>query len=215
MEICIGQNIYFHLNHPIRFVYLVAPVVALEDTHPRFSLLTIDDSSGMCIDVKIMRKDASAIVPGGSNTAISNLDIDSGINGFEIKIDGQNVDIGTVLKVKGTITSFRGTRQIELKRCAIIKDTTEEVQAWEAMATFKREVLNKPWMLTSADRAALDTKMEEEAAREREEEKRERRNQRALQKREELRGERRKAREEERERRRQLAEKKFNEGALI
>ena len=179
--------------------------------------MTLDDSSGSCIDVKIERKDPAKIdIDDTSNTTVSNLDIDTAIGyNSEIKIDGQKVDIGSVVKAKCTIGSFRGVKQLELKRCGVIKDTTEEAAAWESMAEFKREALAGPWVLSAADQAALDAQLQQEAMREQEEEKRERRSQRAHQKREEQRAERRKAREDEREQRRLAAEKKFNQGALI
>ncbi|KAG9766426.1 hypothetical protein KCU95_g18066, partial [Aureobasidium melanogenum] len=213
-----GQNVYFCLNHPIRFVYLVAPVVAIQEIpHTRYLILTLDDSSGACIDVKIERKDPAKIDPDStSNTTVANIDINTPFDGpTEIKVDGQVVDIATVLKVKCTIGSFRGVKQLELKRCNVIRDTTEEVAAWEAMALFKRDVLAKPWMLNAADRATLDVQLQQEALREQEEERRERRSQRAHQKREEHRAEKRRAREEEKEQRRLAAEKKYNQGALV
>ncbi|KAG9595256.1 hypothetical protein KCV04_g14776, partial [Aureobasidium melanogenum] len=213
-----GQNVYFHLNHPIRFVYLVAPVVAIQEIpNTKYLILTLDDSSGSCIDVKIERKDPAKLDPDStSNTTVANLDIDTPFHGdTEIKVDGQVVDIATVLKVKCTIGSFRNVKQLELKRCNVIKDTTEEVAAWEAMAQFKRDVLAKPWMLSAADRATLDAQLQQEAIREQEEERRERRSQRAHQKREEHRAEKRRIREEEKEQKRLAAEKKYNQGALI
>lgn len=213
-----GQNVYFHLNHPVRFVYLVAPVVAIQDIpNTKYLILTLDDSSGSCIDAKIECKDPCKVDPDStSNTTVANLDINTPFNqDVEIKVDGQVVDIATVLKVKCTIGSFRGVKQLELKRCNIIKDTTEEVATWESMAQFKRDVLAKPWMLSAADRATLDAQLQQEALREQEEERRERRSQRAHQKREEHRAEKRKAREQEKEQKRLAAEKKFNQGALI
>ena len=177
----------------------------------------MDDSSGSCIDVKIERKDPAKIdAESTSNTTVPNLDINTALGyDTEIKIDRQVVDIGSVVKVKCTIGSFRGVRQLELKRCSVIKDTTEEIAAWESTAQFKRDVLARPWVLSAADRAVLDIQLQQEALKEQEEEKKERRSQRAHQKREEQRAERRKAREEEREQKRLAAEKKYNQGALI
>ena len=216
--IATGQKIYFHLNHPIRFVYLVAPIVAIQDIpNTKFFILTLDDSSNACIDVKIEREDPAKIdADSTSNTTVPNLDINNALGyDSEIKIDGQRVDIGTVVKFKCTIGSFRGVKQLELKRCGVIKDTTEEVAAWESMAEFKRDVLAGPWVLDDAEKAALDLQLQQEALKEQEEEKRERRSQRAHQKREEQRAERRKLREEEKEQRRLALERKYNQGALI
>ncbi|KAI5207395.1 hypothetical protein E4T39_01945 [Aureobasidium subglaciale] len=212
-----GQNVYFHHNHPIRFVYLVGPIVAMQQIpNTKFLLLTLDDSSGACIDIKIERKDPTKVEAGTTNTVVANLDISTAFGyDSEIRVDGQVVDIATVIKVKCTIGRFRGVKQLVLKRCGVLKDTTEEIAAWESMAEFKRDVLAKPWILSAADRVLLDAQLQEEAMREQEEERRERRTRRAIQKREEHRAEKRQAREEEKEKRRLAAEKKFNQGALI
>ncbi|THX28231.1 hypothetical protein D6C77_02355 [Aureobasidium pullulans] len=212
-----GQNVYFHLNHPIRFVYLVAPIVAIHEIpNTKFLLLTLDDSSGACIDVKIERKDPAKVEPNTSNTVVENLNINTAIGyDVEVTIEGQKVDIASVVKVKCTIGKFRGVMQLELKRCGVIKDTTEEIAAWQSMSEFKRDVLARPWILSTAEQAKLDMQIYEEAVQEQEEERRERRSQRALQKREEQRAAKRQAREEEQEKRRLAAEREYNQGALI
>ena len=50
-----GQNIYFYLNHPIRFVRIVGVVVAIDDINLKYSALTLDDGSGATVELKIVR----------------------------------------------------------------------------------------------------------------------------------------------------------------
>lgn len=56
-----GQNLYFHLNHPIRFVRLVGTVTEIDALGtrlggvPLFIFLTVDDGSGATVTVKIKR----------------------------------------------------------------------------------------------------------------------------------------------------------------
>lgn len=171
-------------------------------------LLTLDDSSGCCIDVKLSLCSPSTTT-GTPTTAVANVDYTTAVGADpDLRVDGVKVDVGTVLKVKCTLGVFRGTKQLELKRCSVIRDTTEEIMAWEAMAAFKRDVLSRPWELSEAEQKAWDE-------REKEEEEKKRREQRALRKKEESREKKKKAKEEQREKRRLAAEEKFNRGALV
>jgi hypothetical protein len=74
--------------------------------------------------------------------------------------------VGAILKVKGTITMFR-SRQIELKRVFLVKDTNEEVQYWASLAQLRRDVLAKPWVLTHAQMKATDDEIEAQERRDR------------------------------------------------
>lgn len=53
-----AQNIYFHLNHPIQYVYLCGPVAGIEvfsnkAGSRKFISLTLDDSSGRTIEILV------------------------------------------------------------------------------------------------------------------------------------------------------------------
>ena len=63
------------------------------------------------------------------------------------EVDLQNVEIGSVVKIKGGIREFRGQRQISLERLSIVRSTAEETAAWAENSTFRREVLDRPWVL--------------------------------------------------------------------
>ncbi|KAF1936957.1 hypothetical protein EJ02DRAFT_470053 [Clathrospora elynae] len=148
-----GQHIYFHLNHPIRFVCVVGVIVAIDDINLRYTVLTIDDGSGATVEVKIVRTPPIKHRPveTSSNTTIENVNIISQSGVFEIMVDNHQLDIGTVIKSKCTISMFRGIKQLELKRVWVVTTTNEEAQAWAEAAAFKQEVLSTPWHVSTAE----------------------------------------------------------------
>lgn len=148
-----GQHIYFHLNHPIRYVRLVGVVVAIDDINAKYTVLTVDDGSGATIEVKITRlgRDVYNPVESPSNTTIDNLDVISRLGVFEVTVDHRMLDVGTVIKAKCTISEFRGSKQFELKRIWIVNSKNEEAQAWADTAAFKKDVLAEPWHLSSVE----------------------------------------------------------------
>ncbi|KAF2110554.1 hypothetical protein BDV96DRAFT_615132 [Lophiotrema nucula] len=165
-----SQNIYFYLNHPIRFVRIVGVVVAIDDINVKYTVLTVDDGSGATIEVKIVRltPDVYNPVESPSNTVIENLDVISRFGVFEVTVDHQRLDIGTVIKAKCTLSEFRCVKQLELKRIWVVKTTDEEAKAWTETAAFKSEVLSKPWRLTSTEHKKItdDIKMGRKKAQE-------------------------------------------------
>jgi hypothetical protein len=102
------------------------------------------------ITVKItcLGADVTSTIDCPSNTTIANVDVVSSLGNYDIHIDKQPLEIGAVVKVKGTISAFRNIRQIELKRIWVVRSTTEEIAEWQDGAKFKREVLSQPWVLS-------------------------------------------------------------------
>jgi hypothetical protein len=74
-------------------------------------------------------------------------------------VDNHRLDIGTVVKAKGTLSEFRSIKQVELKRVWVVATTNEEAQAWAETAAFKQEVLSKPWHLRSSKLKQIKDKM--------------------------------------------------------
>lgn len=162
----VGQNVYFKLNHPIQYVYLCGVVVQVELAPgagaTKFALITLDDGSGKVIEVKIPRRqtqlDDDAVFP--SNTLINNVNVWVDIAVASVHVDGKALNVGSVIRVKGTITVFR-ERQIELKRIFRVKDTNEEAAFWTSLAKWRREVLSKPWVLTHEQKTKIDVEIAE------------------------------------------------------
>lgn len=107
-------------------------------------------------------------VDSPSNTEVDNLNVLSRLGQFDVTVDDDVVDIGTTIRVKGTICEFRGFKQLELKRIWIVKTTSEEVKFWDALATFKRDVLGRKWHLSKSEgeRIKKEIKIEQKKTRE-------------------------------------------------
>lgn len=207
-----GQNIYFYRNHPIRYVRLVGLIVGIDVVAGgKYILLALDDGSGACITVKITRREVKKNDDGVaellSSTTVDNLTVHSDFALPTILIDDQAVDIGTVLRCNGTLSSFRNVRQLELLRVWIVKDTAREAEAWADAAKWKQEVLSKPWVLTKAQRDEIDENTRKEEKSERERVRRKREWQAKY-------GEKRRVQQEKREAKRKAEEVKLNMGAL-
>ncbi|MCJ1367673.1 hypothetical protein MMC16_006807 [Acarospora aff. strigata] len=161
-----GQKIYFHLNHPIKWIRLVGVVVALDEYEKRW-IATVDDGSGATVEIACAKAvgklageesvngngagdgDGNAIGKGdGETTTIT-------ITSTGQAIDLRAIEVGSVIKAKGGIGEFRGVRQMLLERIALIKSTNEEIQAWNDMTRFRTGVLSQPWIVAPEMQQAL------------------------------------------------------------
>lgn len=115
----------------------------------------------MTIELKLVRTIAEdkSSKQSISNTTINNVNVVSRFGVFDITVDNHILDIGTVLKAKGTISQFRGVKQLELKRVQVVHSTDEEVQAWAETAAFKSGVLSAPWRVTSAQHSEIKSRI--------------------------------------------------------
>ncbi|KAI4278268.1 MAG: hypothetical protein LQ337_001149 [Flavoplaca oasis] len=152
-----GQNLYFYKNHPIQWVRLVGVIVAL-DVFPNRITMTLDDSSGVSIEV-FCKKDTcpvksmidTTVDSYGSitlNQALAKKDDEYLVTTSEGKVNLEMFDIGSVVKIKGGISEFRGEKQLTLQRISLVRTTNEEAIAWVENATFHKEVLCKPWVVS-------------------------------------------------------------------
>ena len=128
----------------------------------------LDDGSGRAIEVKIPRRYGLELTTGEvypSNTLIDNLNVYDTWGLASLFINNKPIHVGTVLKIKGTIAEFR-ERQVELKRVFLVKDTNEEVAFWAGVAKHRRDVLSRPWVLSSADMKFIDDQVDSETRKE-------------------------------------------------
>jgi hypothetical protein len=215
--LCSGQHIYFYLNHPIRFVRVVGVVVAIDDITSKYTALTLDDGSGATIELKIVRVISSeqGWNVSSPDTTISNVNVISQLGVFEVMVNHRRLDIGTVLKAKGTISEFRGIKQLELKRVQVVSTTDEEAQAWTETAALKTDVLSVPWRITSAQHSEIKSKIKAEKKRTREYERRVREYETKKEEHEVTRAAHLAQKEAKREARRRREEAMMNAGALI
>ncbi|KAJ5189593.1 Nucleic acid-binding OB-fold [Penicillium cf. griseofulvum] len=164
----VGQNIFFYNNHPIQFVSLVGVIVARTD-FPWRTILTLDDSSGATIDIAVLKKTTktettsqetpatdpeqtewssfSLTAPTAKSLAqtthITSKDRD--------EIDISALQPGTLVRVKGTLSTFRSQMQLYLERFWLVRDTNAEMQFLDTRLRFLVEVLSVPWVLTDEE----------------------------------------------------------------
>ncbi|OBT99369.1 hypothetical protein VE01_02731 [Pseudogymnoascus verrucosus] len=172
-----GQGIYFHLNHPIKWVRLTGIIVAMDEFYSRVCI-TIDDGSGATIEATCLappRPEATATVAAIVVSTERPAD-DAMVSPDGPKLRG--VDIGKVVKVKGGIREFRGVRQLAMKAISILGDTRAEVGAWREGVRFREEVLRVPWVVTAEEERRCREEAEGERWRVEEEERRKRRRER-------------------------------------
>lgn len=160
-------HLLFYLNHPIQFVCIVGVITAFDEYLDYCWLFTIDDSSGATIDVTCRKppkgqnpKDRDEDNIAGQDErswqpAAPTLRTDKdkeGLGGSDNGEDTRNtmisrIDLGTVVKVKGTISTFRNVRQIQLERLTLISDTSEEMRFWDQRSQLLADVLSEPWAM--------------------------------------------------------------------
>ncbi|KUI69509.1 Protein stn1 [Cytospora mali] len=135
-----GQDVFFHLNHPVIWVRITGVVVALDEfTHRR--IYTVDDSSGVCIECVVdIPKSDPQLDPGSDKRPASG----------KPRVPDE-VDVGTVVDVKGGLALFRGNKQIKTEKVTVIRSTEQELAYWEKIQAFRREVMDRPWRLTDKE----------------------------------------------------------------
>ena len=143
----------------MKWVKIIGVVVAVDEFTGR-RIYTVDDSSGACIDCScIIPASAPTDLRGGpaqshkkdsvTKAAIKTDDTKTQEHG----VDNPNVpygviDVGTVLKIKGRIGSFRDMMQIEVVTAVVVRLTEMEVKFWDEAMKFKKEVLENAWVLS-------------------------------------------------------------------
>lgn len=149
-----GQDLYFHGNHPIKWVRVVGIVVAVDEYGPR-RIYTVDDSSGATIEcaVDLPRPDTTK---SGSTLAQQQQpackDAQAATEATSLtgtrqpNIDG-DVDVGHILDVRGSIRVFRHAKQVRVDTIIHMRSTEQEVRFWNKLTRFREDVLDLPWVL--------------------------------------------------------------------
>lgn len=175
---------------------LVGVIVARTDVYKR-TILTLDDSSGATIDIVVMKFDPDSVPkpqkhtqkgeeqeeepsqqqpqthPGPGTAEETHIATTT-----KTTIDITSLTPGTTIKVKGTLSTFRATIQLQLERVFAVPDTNAEVRFLDQRIRFLVEVLSMPWVLTGEEIERLRRDAEEEDERVEEEQERARKRQR-------------------------------------
>lgn len=63
----------------------------------------------------------------------------------------EDVDVGTVVKVKGRVNNYWDTIQIEVIKVEVLRCTDQEVRCWNEVMAFKRDVVGRPWVVSAEE----------------------------------------------------------------
>lgn len=135
-----GQDLYFHLNHPIKWVRLAGIVVAVDDFNA-WRAYTIDDSSGETIECHVNIPKTGPAQPRDTNTST---DVQQ-----KTTLSDGDLSVGDIIDIKGTIRVFRERRQIKAEKIVHLRSTQQEVDFWGKIDDLRSEILNQPWVLDS------------------------------------------------------------------
>lgn len=110
-------------------------MVVAVDEFPHRRIYTVDDSDGLCIEcvADVPKLDSHESAMAAATTI------------------PKDVDVGTVVDVKGGLALFRGNKQIKIEKMTVLRSTDEEVVLWEKARQFRGDVLDKPWKLTDRE----------------------------------------------------------------
>lgn len=162
-----GQGIFFYLNHPIRFVCVVGIIVARTEV-PRRTILTLDDSSGATVDVVVLKNQPQfhpAYNPQSTNGAPNEASTHHQTATTSTPLDIHALVPGMVVKIKGTLSIFRSTVQVQLERYFVIPDTNAEMRFLDQRVRVLVEVLSVPWVLLEEEVERLRVEADEEEVR--------------------------------------------------
>lgn len=139
---------------------IVGVVVAIDEFAGR-RIFTVDDSSGKNIEAIVpITQPVATTTQARAATASAGRQIRS--VAIQIKETTTlslpqgsspyaDINVGSVVDVKGLLSTFRSECQIKIEKMVCVKATNQEVALWEKRSKFRREVLDKPWMLREKD----------------------------------------------------------------
>lgn len=152
-----GQDLYFHLNHPIKWVRIVGVVVAIDEFAQR-RIYTVDDSNGACIEcvVTVPKSILKPTLSGEPNATKNQQELQKQIEAREPALVPTialpyGLDVGSVVDVKGGLAVFRGNKQIKMERITILRSTEQEVTLWNKISLFREDILSQPWTLSAKE----------------------------------------------------------------
>lgn len=108
-------------------------VVACNDFGYR-RVYTVDDGSGATIECAVPRQAPPKAWQQAPSRQLTQTAVD--------------IDLpGTVVNIKGELTTYRNALQIHIVRLAVLRATEQEVQFWAKVQAFAQGTLYRPWVL--------------------------------------------------------------------
>ncbi|KAJ5050545.1 uncharacterized protein L3040_002422 [Drepanopeziza brunnea f. sp. 'multigermtubi'] len=168
-----GRVLYHLGNHPVKWVRITGVVVAM-DQYPGKRVYVVDDSSGMNIECaaaapvsspineapavpKHLDQIASLMAAKPSNAPPKKPERMKETQGEEKNtspsvqtpmVPWDEIDVGMVVKVKGRVNSRWDIIQIEVVKVEVMRCTDQEVRCWNEIMAFKRDVSDRPWVVS-------------------------------------------------------------------
>jgi hypothetical protein len=139
-------------------------VVAIDSYYGR-RVYTVDDSTGVCIECEVMITTTAATTgSAGSDTHNSRTATSEQAEPAQSKVYDisepagpyADIDVGMVVDVKGNLKLFRNKQQIKIKKMQRVRSTNKEVQFWNKIEAFKKDVLSQPWVVERRELRKLE-----------------------------------------------------------
>ena len=154
----IGVELMYYKNHPIKWIRITGVIVAVDDFSTR-RIYTVDDSSGVCIECTAPAPPPSSVPlepprnfltgqrilpPSGPVTKNVPKDKDEPPSAHKPSLPA-DLDVGTVVKLKGKPSIFRNMKQIAIIKAEVIHGTEIEVRCWNEVMIWRNGVLGQLW----------------------------------------------------------------------
>ena len=102
-----------------------------------------------------------SVPPVSMETTLENVKVlstcnDSNCYALHLAVDGEMIDIATVMKAKGTLNLWHDTFQLKLDRTSVARGLDEESRIWSEYADFVMSTLSQPWRLSNSDIQRLE-----------------------------------------------------------
>ena len=132
------------------WVRIVGVVVAVDEFYGR-RVYTVDDSTGECVECSVeIPKPAKPERLGdgaGAGAAGRNTTMQGTAPAAPTPDIPTDMDVGMVVDVKGRVKLFRDRKQIRIVKAQRVASTAQEVQFWNRIRDFRRDVLARAWVL--------------------------------------------------------------------
>jgi hypothetical protein len=157
-----GKEVYYHGNHPIKWVRITGVVVAVDEFSTR-RVYTVDDSSGVCIDCTCPAPPPQGLaLPAHLNqgtdgrlaaSTVQNRNTAPAKQSSTPSVEAplipwEEIDVGVVVKIKGKPNTFRHVKQVNIIKVEVMRSTEQEVRCWNEILAFRKEVLRVPWVIS-------------------------------------------------------------------
>ncbi|KUJ21741.1 uncharacterized protein LY89DRAFT_681158 [Mollisia scopiformis] len=158
---CEQRKLYHFLNHPVKWVKITGVVVAIDEVREKKEnkdkkIFTLDDSSGVCVEVTVPAPPVFEAPDAGKKHLgqLAKLQEGKGDKKEDSTPSTENpvvpwaeIDVGTVIKVKGRVNMWWKEFQVEGVKIEVVRGLDAEVRAWDEVREFRETVLGVPWVV--------------------------------------------------------------------